>query len=841
MMSNTNNTRTARRTTTTTTTRKRRLPWLSLSLRPRWKKVTGDLWSNKTRTMLVVLSIFVGVFAVGVIGGAQTTLSTQMQAAYQATNPAHAIISVSETDGFHDSLVETVRDMDGVAYAEAQTTTSVQVQVGPDRWMDMQIIALPDYEEMDIATFDSLRGAWPPPDKTMLVERSGLGTGAGTINADVGDSVVVERPDGKQRVLQVSGEVRDLAQAPTGLANMAYGYVTYDTLEWLGSPRVYTQLQLRFTGDTTSHEHNQAVARTVYEKFQKSGRDPGYPTVPLPGQHWANDFVSGISALMSMLAMLSIVLGGFLVTNTIAALLAQQTRQIGILKSIGARPRHIIVLYLVLVSGFGGLAFGLALLLTPLAVSGFVSLVMGFFNFDPPETVSIPPSIFLVQAVVSLIVPVVASLFPIWKGTRITIRDALDSGGIQQGSGKGWFARTIGNPFAAFMRRITTGLSRPLLLALRNTVRRKGRVALTLVTLTLGGGIFMAVFSVNASLNRTMDDLLDALNNFDLMINLEHSERAEHVTREIESVPGIDSAEGWIGTMTRRVYPDGSEGNAFQLIGVPPETTMMNPTIVEGRWLLPNDQNALVVSVDVMKNNPDLALGDQVMLSVDGHEQSWAIVGVMVTLQGMENAYTPFDYYGRVTGDVDKTHMVMIKTASPDADTVAAVGKNLEEYLKQRSIEVANITYTYEERLTMQTFFSIIVGALLAMALIVAAVGGLGLAGTMSLNVIERTREIGVLRAIGASNGRVLMVVLLEGVFLGVLSWLLSSALSFPMSQLLIKTVGTTLFGIDMTFAFSTFGLWVWLGIVLTLATIASAIPAWNASRVSVRAVLAHE
>ncbi len=826
---------------TTTIAHKLRLPWGIPFLRPRWKKVLGDLWSYKTRTLLVVLSIFVGVFAVGVIGGAQTTLSQEMTQAYEATNPAHAIISVSEQDGLTDSLVESIRDMDGIASAEAQTTISAKAYLGTDRWLDMQIIAIPDYEEMAIESFEAIVGTFPPPDKTIMIERSGLGLGEGKVNASVGDTILIERPDGKQRIIRISGAVRDLAQPPSSLANMATGYISFETLQWLGASHTYTQLQLRFTGDTTNYDHNKALARTVYDKIQKSGRNPSFPQVSQPGQHWATSFVSGISALMGMLAVLAIILGGFLVTNTIAALLAQQTRQIGILKSIGARPRQIMGLYLVLVLCFGLLAFSFALLLTPLAVRGFVGVVMGFFNFDPPATIQVPIGVFVIQAIVSLLVPMVASLLPIWQGTRVTIRQALDSGGIQQNVSKGWISRTIGQPIAAKMRQMTSSLSRPILLSLRNTVRRKGRVTLTLITLTLGGGVFMAVFSVNASLNYTLDALLDSLNDFDMMVQLERPERATYVTRKVEQVPGVESAEGWIATMTRRVYPDTSEGTSFQLIGVPPETTMMHPTMVAGRWLLPEDENALVVSVDVMKNNPDLSIGDEIILALDGKENRWIIVGIMVTMQGMENAYTPFAHYGRVTGDVDHTQMVMVKTTHPEEAFVTAVGKRLEEYLKRNSLGVGGLTYTYENRAMTQGFFSIIIGALMAMALVIAAVGGLGLAGTMSLNVIERTREIGVLRAIGASNSRVLQVIMLEGLFLGILSWLLAAALSFPVSQLLIDTVGSTLFGISLTFAFSTIGLWIWLGMVLVLAAGASMLPAWNASRVSVRAVLAHE
>ncbi len=822
----------------TTTTHPTPTPRL---LRPRWKKVLGDLWSNKTRTALVVLSIFIGVFAVGVIGGAQITLPQAMNTTYRESRPAHALISVPDEDSFHDQMVQNIRDMEGVADAEGQATIGVQAAVGAGQWMDTQMIAMPDYEEMRIAAITPERGAWPPPDKAVLVERAAIGFGPRKINAEVGDTIVVERADGKRRTLTIAGVVHDVAQAPPSIANTLVGYISFDTLEWLGGSRNYTQVQLRFRGTDNSVEENRARAEAVYEKLQKSGRDPAFPETFQPDDHWANDFVTSITALMGMLAVLSIILSGFLVTNTISALLAQQTRQIGILKAIGANPRQIVVLYVVLVLCFGLIAFILALLLTPPATAGFVRMVMTFFNVDPPGAITIPTGVTMMQAAVSLGVPVVASLIPVFKGTRITVREAMDSAGIQQSGGsnqqRGWFGRGC----AALMQAISSVMSRPLLISLRNTLRRKGRVALTLVTLTLGGAVFIAVLSVQSSLDRTVDDLLHSLYGFDMQVTLADPERAAQVVTEVQRVPGVAVAESWSLLAARRVLADGGEGESLTLFGVPPETQMMHPTITEGRWLLPDDESALVASVEVLNDNPDLGVGDTMTLTINDREEQWTIVGAMVTMQGMPNAYTPFDYFGRVTHDVGRTRMVMVKTMHSDMAFVSTVAEELEAHLQRWSIEVSTIILMPEQRDSTKMVFNIIVGALLAMALIIAAVGGLGLAGTMSLNVLERTREIGVMRAIGASNAIVLQVVMLEGIILGLISWGIGALLAFPMSTLLIGTVGSMLLGTSLSFTFSVVGLWIWLAVVLVLAAVASFVPAWNAAQISVREVLAHE
>ena len=113
--------------------------------------------------------------------------------------------------------------------------------------------------------------------------------------------------------------------------------------------------------------------------------------------------------------------------------------------------------------------------------------------------------------------------------------------------------------------------------------------------------------------------------------------------------------------------------------------------------------------------------------------------------------------------------------------------------------------------------------------------------GTMSINVLERTREIGVLRAIGASNRAVLGIVIAEGVLIGVLSWLIGALLALPLSFLFSNAVGVAFLQMPLDFVFSLQGLAIWLGLVVALSALASFLPAWNAARLTVRDVLAYE
>ncbi|HJZ47101.1 MAG TPA: ABC transporter permease, partial [Roseiflexaceae bacterium] len=138
-------------------------------LRPRWRKVIGDLWSNKTRTLLVVLSIAVGVFAIGMVGGSRVILIRDLTGTWMGVNPPSATLF---TEAFDDNLVQVVRKMPAISEAEARRTISVRVKVGSDEWKNLRLSAIPDFSDMRIYKVRRLSGAWPPKTHEVLLERA---------------------------------------------------------------------------------------------------------------------------------------------------------------------------------------------------------------------------------------------------------------------------------------------------------------------------------------------------------------------------------------------------------------------------------------------------------------------------------------------------------------------------------------------------------------------------------------------------------------------------------------------------------------------------------------------
>lgn len=792
----------------------------------RWYKVWNDLGGNKTRTALIVLSIAVGLFAVGMIVSTRAILATELHRSYAAIEPSSGSLRTLQL--FDADFVQAVRALPGVAAVEPRRVLEVRAQVGPDTWVNLTLFAVADYDAMQVNKIRPQAGAWPPPERALLVERAALSL----LNTQIGENLLIETADGKQRTLPVAGTAHDLAQLPAPIDGTPYAYISLETLKWLGEPYGFNALDIAAV-DVTNPAAAQAAVNAVKDKAEKNGL-----TIPLsltlePGQLPVEDILQAVLLLMGILGLLALFLSAFLIINTVSALLTQQRRQIGVMKALGAQTSQLLSMYLVMVTTYGALALLLAVPLSSVGARGLSRFIAAMFNFDLSE-VHVTPVALGLQLAVGLLTPALASLFPFLANLRITAAAAMSSYQVpRHGAGaqllagaRLWFARNC--------------LRRPLLLAARNTFRSRGRLALTLITLTLGSAIFISVFSVRASLFRTLDDLMRWWN-FDTLVGLNYPYRVEKLLQTAQTAPGVVQSDVWLQLPTRRVRPDGSESEGIFMFAPRLDSTIeVMPALVAGRWLLPADENAIVVSAILLQDEPDLQLGSDLVLKLAGRERSFHIVGIS---QGViaPLVYTSYSYVSRLVGEADRANAVLVIFDRRDPASIAAATARLEKHFEHAGLQVNSTQLTTAERAEAGAAFGVIIVLLLIMAVLLALVGGLGLMGTMSINVLERTREIGILRAIGAPHQGVALVFILEGLVIGGLSWLGGALLAFPLGHLLSNAVGQPLMGTPLTFSYAPAGAWLWLLSVLLLSAVASFIPARNAARLTVREVLAYE
>lgn len=796
---------------------------------PRWRKVLRDIWVNRARTVLIVVTIAAGVFAIGAIGAAAVTVQRQVPTKYQATRPAHFLYTTSPFDA---ELVDGITAIRGVADAEARRKLPVRLleDAASDAWKDLLLFGIVDFDDQRVGKIWHVSGAWPPPKGTLLLERGSLAY----LSLQEGQQITIKTLQDEQRTLVISGVAHDLYHMPAFLEGTVYGYITDDTLAWLGEGVAYDELYVRLDGDV----HDAAYMRRMKEEITDRLEGLGlviYTTEQPKPDGYPMDYVANTAVLLLiMLGVLILLLGVCLVISLMSGLVAQQARQIAVIKAIGGRTRQVLGIYLGMVLILGVLSALVAIPFSAVAARGLVTFISGLLNFNA-RLDRFPPEIVALQLGLAVLVPLVAALAPIWGSARRSPALALS----EYGRGRVWSGvRGVDRLLGVF--RGHTRLER---LAFRNPFRNRNRLITSLIMLSLAGGSFIMVMNLQMSLRQTVDTMLNFWQ-YDFWVVLNRSYNVERLANEALQVPGVLAAEGWSYEMSRRVRPDRSESNPIFLFASPPESPMVRPNILQGRWLRNSDEDALVIGVGLLNVEPDLGVGKEIVLKVHGEEQNFHIVGVCEMIGNQTVGYltyTSLDTYSRMVHQKGRANSVVVQTSALTPGGRQTMGSAVEKAYKDRGIQVASIAQMDDERLEMNSAFGILIALLMIMVLLLSLVGGLGLMGTMSLNVLERSREIGVIRAFGGSNRAVFRVVVLEGIAIGVMSWAFSLLLAVPLTGLFCTVIGHSFLSMALPFRYAAGGAILWLGLVIMLSAISSSLPAANAVHLTVREVLSYE
>jgi len=792
----------------------------------RWKKVWADFWGNKSRTILTVLTIMVGTFAIGFNNNLSAYMLQSMDSDYQSASPSEAEVYAYP---LNDDMVKMAREVPGVDAVEGLSMTSAKLVRSDEQPIQIQFIATNDPSQLTLNRVKPVSGETSLPhlgEHEILVDASAIPAGY-----KVGDIITVELSNGKQRQLKLAGYMHAVTGFPFSFTQTMYAFVTPKTMEWLGGSSDYSGLSVSVAENQTDAKHVTEVAQAVSDRLKRAGAEVYYVSVYQPGHHFAWNITQGIFFVLNVLGYMIVFLSGFLIINTVTALMTQQTRQIGIMKAVGGGTGQIFGMYVVLILGFGLAAFLIAIPLANSAAETFGGGMATYLNFAPMPYPGYPSAI-IQQAIVSMLVPLLAAIWPIYNSVRVTVREAVSDYGIG-GNAK---------PKDKAVSRAALWISRPMRLSLRNAFRRKLRLSLTLVTLVLAGAIFIGVYNLWASFDQTIKDIQGYFL-ADVNISFGRYYRYEEVASIAEKVPGVQSVEGWTEYPGTLIHDEETAGTQILFMAPPSTSTLIDPVITSGRWLKTGDENAIVIGNHLLNIFPDLKIGDWLTIEIDGKKTQWQIVGTY-TITGNVSPpllYVNYEYLSKLVGRPGQVYSLRVLTTGHDAVTQKNVRDQIQKLYEANGIQfgAAQLGADFIRDQKAQT--DILVYFMLAMATMIAVVGGLGLMGTMSINVLERTREIGVMRAIGASNGDIQSIVIVEGMVVGLISWAISIVLSLPITNILCYGVGMALLTAPMPPVYGLSGILAWLIFTLVLAAIASAWPARRASRLTVRDTLAYE
>ncbi len=795
-------------------------------------KIFRDLWINRTRTIQVMLIIGIGSAAIGMILGTRNLVVPGMQRIWTEGHPAMINIFIDKSITTDD--VTQLGRTPGVTEIEAFNNATIEWRLKPtDEWQQGGLTAKDIYKDQKMNKLTLLNGIWPSGKVVALGQDS---ESAFKIPQN---ATVYFRVDKKIYEVETSGTIYDLLVQPATFGGMAQFYVDQDEYGYLIGDKLYSRIMVRaaqYDKDKVTE-----LADKLADKLQKMGRESGR-MITDPNKHFFQDSMDGIFMLLGVLGVLSLILGLLLVYNTISSIIASQTDQIGIMKAIGARTGNILGFYLTVVFIYGLLSLAISLPLGIFLAYTVSKWLMSSMGGGGVGLVSFQVSrqAVLVQSFIALFAPLLVALIPIGAAARITVREAISSYGLSAKAG--------------IIERILSKikfLSRLVVLTVSNTFRHKGRVILLEFSLVLSALVFMMVISVRDSVTYTIKDVMFSILNANITMVFKDNQRIDYVENLTLKYPGIKAVEMWGfygATIRLRGAEYSKDDKQVTMMGVPLPTNVYGYQLHAGRWLDPRDERAIVLNTR-LANDAKIKLGDWVTIRYGPkNERDFQVVGLdfdpILTTSGLVRR----DIMLSDLGQVDRAGAVWIKTEQGGMANEVAIAKGLRQYYDSNNVKVSaqrgifsmGGDSTAETAQALINQFNFLVVLLGIMAVVIGAVGSIALGGALALSVMERRREIGVMRAIGASSWTIFRLFIGEGLILGWLSWLIALLAVVPAGKLMVQALGQA-FNLDIIYKYEPTGAILWFVIITILSILASWLPARGATRISVRESLAYQ
>jgi putative ABC transport system permease protein len=927
-----------------------------------FRKIVGDIASRKVRTLLVASSIFIGVMGVIALLTMRDLIITQLESDVQLDELAMIEVDVTLSSSAavdNIAILELLNQapdtprlpaLEGIERVEALGLYNVDYRhPDSDTPRGGQIRAYPGaLQDAQIEPMRLVEGEWPVAGQNELALETRLADAAGFA---VGDEIVLT-PGSVERTFTVSGLVFHpySYKRPSSDGSITPGpedgiYMLFADLENAFGRDAYTRFLVRY--------ETFALAEAHFEGFQSVIREetaylPKFPILEDPQDNGQIFNVETFGNVLSLLAVIAMVVSGFLVVNVVNTIVVEQKRQIGVMKSLGATRTDNVLMY-------GGIAFGYGLIGTLLAI--IPGIIVGYAaaqSLAPQLDVLIEgfawsPESVLVGVLLGLSVPVGAALIPVWMGTRVTILEAVTDLGIDANYGEG--------PVAQGIRR----LSLPIVFkqALSNVVQKKGRLLLTGLTLMSAIGASMGIIANGRSLNQSVNDIFDrldyeitvlpvdiqqidetravltGLNNVEsvssgVIVTVQvQADYSNFATRNNQVVSfGNDPAEapyifalnegsGWandpqrdgvviaapmanqiglgvgdeiefvVSGQTIRREIIGIESTAFDAIwarwddlaqvggfstdGPQPNTYSVPVSVAEvGGFAgavgiggngaavlygqaLPSDA---VLITEALATAGDVAVGDDVVVTVQGEPVTRTVAGIvaqqdfeaLLAQQGGQALSVQnivfFDFSdlialtGAALGQTPSPNAFYVEITASDADveTVDAAIDEIDTALNNAGINAE--TQNQIERFTDVTnLISQYTAILTLAAILITAVGAVGLLTTLTITVFERQKEIGVMRSVGAGSYTIATQFLIEGLIIGTVAWVGG----IPISYLLAVQIQAA-FQLDtVDFNYPIEVLFLGLAGMVLITTVASLGPSLGAARRTVSNILRYQ
>jgi putative ABC transport system permease protein len=784
-----------------------------------FKKSLTDLTRRKSRTVFTVLTLSIAVASVGIFA-IPSLMNTAMQKEVQANKLPDVTLNLKPLALTELQLAD-MRRLPNVVAAEGRSYFLTRVWIGQRR-VKAAIIAAPSYRNQSVDVVSLVSGRLPAG---LSVLSDVQNDKQDRFSGREGSTIRIVGVGDRRVTVPVSGVARNMIgdQAAIGLDAVVL-YSTPALLSRLGAETGYSSLELRLADTRKAVADRTVAAARHYLKAHTSFTGfSNLPELRKPGSYPGKELFDQLASVMNVFTVLALLAGLVLISNTMTTLIGEQRREIGMMKAIGGTRRQIRGVYLrtALLLGAAGSVVGVVL---GLVVANAVVRFFGssFFAISPDFEVSVP--VVVASIVVGLVAPPLAALPAIRRGSRIPVRDGLEEVPALQG----------GHAALDRMLRRLSFLPRTAQIGIRSVTRRGRRSLTTVVQIALAVGTLLAVLALINSVTATTNAVWNQARwdiELDTVVGTQLDTRADRLVRTTQ---GVARAQPALSNLIK------FKGKDAFLNGYRARPLFETP-ISHGRWFSAQEA-ATRARVAVIASNlarmTDTGVGDRVTLETGAGPQSFRVVGVTSTQWNNGTAfYVPLQTMQSVLG-IDTVNSYLIQTVSSDHGAIDATTTRLEDRLTVAGYGIGTqVKYSGQRaNVSQNKTISTAIGVL---GLLIVAISMVGLVNAITMSVLERTREIGVLRCIGARAREIRRIFAAEGLAISLAGWLLGIPLGYGLARM-FSWLMLQVIGIDFGFTFPPLNLLIALVGTVMLALLIMRLPLRRAVRLKPGEAIRH-
>jgi putative ABC transport system permease protein len=830
-----------------------------------------NLLSNKLRLLLTVAAVTVGVtFVSGTFVLSDTMVKAFAELYSGLTSGTDVVVKsepafgadVSATGGqvrpLAGRMVSTVGRIPGVAVAEGSVSgfalvldrTGKPVQPGGAPTIGTSVSA--DRRLAGAARFRSGRAPSGPHEVTLdarTAQKAGY---------HLGDRVDLVLQDGRRTFALVG--IIGFGDSDSLLGATLAGFDLPTAQQVLDKQGVVDEVDVRAAAGVGPDQLRDRIAEVLPDGVEALTGGQ----VAADGTAAVRDATGVFTTVLLVFAGVSVLVGSFVIWNTFNVLVSQRRREVALLRAVGATRRQVLTGVLVEAAVIGLLAGGTGLLLGVALAAGIRSL-LDLIGVEIPTTApALEARTVVVALAVGLLVTMVAALAPAWTATRAApleaLRNAVPAGGAV-GRGRrtaGWILTGVGvtalvgcavvgdqrwgTLFATATTFAGLVLAGPTLaramarvadhgrrgggwrMAARNIARNSRRSAASALALTIGLTVVAAVAVTASSLKDSVTAAVDGGNRSDLI--LEPAGQGSGISPSVARL--LRGRDDVTDVVELRETSAQVNGNGTMVTGM--DTSGLARVIdlgIDSGSLEALAPGSILVGTNAAADL-GVRVGDSVTVTfVETGKTTMRVAGTFSKGSLINASYVmPMrDYAAHVTSPLDGAILVNDAPGTAPSDAKDTISKALADY--------PNVTVNDPTDITQKARHSVdqLLGIVTALLLLAVVVAILGLVNTLVLSVVERTRELGLLRAVGGTRRQVRGVVRRESVLMALLGALVGIALGTLAGIALSRALVTE--GIT-TLAVPTLTLAVYLGVAVAVGVLAAVGPARRASRVDV-------